>query len=131
MQEFEAVINASTDILKQVTESVSSGEPSTASVNTINFTGSEIEPSHQNVRVMDPEMDSDLPPDVNNIFSAEKLLQKLGVGGLDNIAKTEEEKKILIDKLIEIQVSDLCSFLPMLYYRAIGIQTSAFSPYLR
>ena len=50
------------------------------------------------------DMDSDPPPDVNHIFSAEKLLQKLGVGGLDNIAKTEEEKKILIDKLIEIQV---------------------------
>ena len=38
------------------------------------------------------------------MLSAEKLLQKLGLGGLDDIAKTESEKKVLLEKLIEIQV---------------------------
>ena len=43
---------------------------------------------------------------MDSVFSAEKLLEKLGVGGLDNIAKTEAEKKVLMSKLIEIQVSN-------------------------
>ena len=33
-----------------------------------------------------------------------RLLDKLGVGGLDNLTRTDVEKKVLINKLIEIQV---------------------------
>nr|ADO22649.1 SIX class homeobox transcription factor SIX27 [Mnemiopsis leidyi] len=110
-QEFEAVINASTDTLKQGTDSISSNRQTSRSASESGATATPDEQSVHGASLPDKDSESDPPPDVNNIFSTEKLLEKLGVGGLDNIAKTEEEKKVLIDKLIEIQVACVCEAL--------------------